>query len=112
MGRLGSLIEDLKKALEKKGHKLVQRGGYIGEANGIIISEEGYFGGGDCRGETSAIGYWVSKILSIMFKYIDGPTKRALSSILKCEQWWGVSNNFASLGADPTKKKQPGIFCK
>ena len=52
-----SLIEDLKKALEKKGHKLVQRGGYIGEANGIIISEEGYFGGGDCRGETSAIGY-------------------------------------------------------
>ena len=52
-----SLIEDLKKALEKKGHKLVQRGGYIGEANGIMISEEGYFGGGDCRGETSAIGY-------------------------------------------------------
>ena len=51
------LIEDLKKALEKKGHKLVQRGGYIGEANGIMISEEGYFGGGDCRGETSAIGY-------------------------------------------------------
>ena len=52
-----SLIEDLKKALEKKGHKLVQRDGYIGEANGIMISEEGYFGGGDCRGETSAIGY-------------------------------------------------------
>ena len=52
-----SLIKDLKKALEKKGHKLVQRGGYIGEANGIMISEEGYFGGGDCRGETSAIGY-------------------------------------------------------
>ena len=52
-----SLIEDLKKALEKKGHNLVQRGGYIGEANGIMISEEGYFGGGDCRGETSAIGY-------------------------------------------------------
>ena len=51
------LIEDLKKALEKKGHKLVQRGGYIGEANGIMISEEGYFGGGDCRGETSAVGY-------------------------------------------------------
>lgn len=52
-----SLIKDLKKALEEKGHKLVQRGGYIGEANGIMISEEGYFGGGDCRGETSAIGY-------------------------------------------------------
>ena len=52
-----SLIKDLKNALEKKGHKLVQRGGYIGEANGIMILEEGYFGGGDCRGETSAIGY-------------------------------------------------------
>ena len=52
-----SLIKDIKKALEIKGHKLVERGGYIGEANGIMILEEGYFGGGDCRGETSAIGY-------------------------------------------------------
>ena len=52
-----SLINDLKNALESKNHKLVPRNGYIGEANGIIITEEGYFGGGDCRGETSAIGY-------------------------------------------------------
>ena len=52
-----SLIKDIKKALEKKGHKLVKRGGYIGEVNGIMILEQGYFGGGDCRGETSAIGY-------------------------------------------------------
>ena len=52
-----SLIKDIKKALEKKGHKLVKRGGYIGEANGIMILEQGYFGGGDCRGETSAIGH-------------------------------------------------------
>jgi len=52
-----SLIKDIKKALEIKGHKLVKRGGYIGEANGIMILEQGYFGGGDCRGETSAIGY-------------------------------------------------------
>ena len=52
-----SLINDLKTALEKKNHKLVPRNGYIGEANGIIITEEGYFGGGDCRGETSAVGY-------------------------------------------------------
>ena len=52
-----SLIEDVRKSLKQKGHKLVQRNGYIGEANGIIITEEGYFGGGDCRGETSAIGY-------------------------------------------------------
>ena len=39
-----SLIKDIKKALEKKGHKLVKRGGYIGEANGIMILEQGYFG--------------------------------------------------------------------
>ena len=52
-----SLIKDLKKALELKGHKLVERGSYIGEANGIMILEDGYYGGGDCRGETSAIGY-------------------------------------------------------
>ena len=52
-----SLINDLKNALESKNHKLVPRNGYIGEANGIIITEEGYFGGGDCRGETSAVGY-------------------------------------------------------
>lgn len=52
-----SLIKDIKKALEIKGHKLVKRGGYIGEANGIMILDQGYFGGGDCRGETSAIGY-------------------------------------------------------
>ena len=52
-----SLINDLKNALESKNHKLVPRNSYIGEANGIIITEEGYFGGGDCRGETSAIGY-------------------------------------------------------
>ena len=52
-----SLINDLKNALERKNHKLVPRNSYIGEANGIIITEEGYFGGGDCRGETSAVGY-------------------------------------------------------
>ena len=52
-----SLGKDLKKALQMKGHQMVERGGYIGEANGIMITEEGYFGGGDCRGETSAIGY-------------------------------------------------------
>ena len=52
-----SLINDLKNALESKNHKLVPRNSYIGEANGIIITEEGYFGGGDCRGETSAVGY-------------------------------------------------------
>ena len=52
-----SLIKDIKKALEIKGHKLVKRGGYIGEANCIMITEDGFFGGGDCRGETAAVGY-------------------------------------------------------
>jgi len=52
-----SLVKDVKINLETLGHKLVPRGGYIGEANGILISEDGFWGGGDCRGETSAIGY-------------------------------------------------------
>tara|TARA_Y100001968_G_scaffold332120_1_gene389121 strand:- start:4863 stop:6596 length:1734 start_codon:yes stop_codon:yes gene_type:complete len=51
------LVKDVKKNLQFKGHKLVQRNGYIGEANGIIITQDGYFGGGDCRGETTALGY-------------------------------------------------------
>jgi len=29
----------------------------MGVANGIIISDDGFYGGGDCRNETSAIGY-------------------------------------------------------
>jgi len=29
----------------------------MGVANGIIISDDGLYGGGDCRNETSAIGY-------------------------------------------------------
>ena len=51
------LVKDVEKNLQFKGHKLVQRNGYIGEANGIIITQDGYFGGGDCRGETTALGY-------------------------------------------------------
>ena len=31
--------------------------GDIGEANGILIDEKGYWGAPDPRGETSAIGY-------------------------------------------------------
>jgi len=52
------IIKDVLKNLKKRGHKVsYYRGGYIGEANGIIIGENGYYGGGDSRGETSAVGY-------------------------------------------------------
>ncbi|MBT4154005.1 MAG: gamma-glutamyltransferase [Candidatus Marinimicrobia bacterium] len=52
------LSKDVIQNLESKGHTLVPyKWGYIGEANGILISEDGFYGGGDSRGETSAIGY-------------------------------------------------------
>tara|TARA_B100001250_G_scaffold82023_1_gene67686 strand:+ start:1550 stop:3244 length:1695 start_codon:yes stop_codon:yes gene_type:complete len=51
------LAKDVIENLELRGHKIVPRGGYIGESNCIMIKEEGIYGGGDCRGETSAIGY-------------------------------------------------------
>ena len=51
------LSEDVLSNIKLRGHKVIYRGGYIGESNGIMITNEGLFGGGDCRGETSAIGY-------------------------------------------------------
>ena len=52
------LSKDVIQNLESKGHILVPyKWGYIGEANGILITEDGFYGGGDSRGETSAIGY-------------------------------------------------------
>ncbi len=53
------IIKDVLENLKKRGHKVsyYRGGGYIGEANGIIIKENGYYGGGDTRGETSAVGY-------------------------------------------------------
>jgi gamma-glutamyltranspeptidase/glutathione hydrolase len=52
------LSRDVVQNLEAKGHTLVPyKWGYIGEANGILITEDGFYGGGDSRGETSAIGY-------------------------------------------------------
>jgi len=52
------LSKDVIKNLEAKGHTLVPyKWGYIGEANGILITEDGFYGGGDSRGETSAVGY-------------------------------------------------------
>ena len=53
-----SLSNDVLNNLKKKGHKIVPyKWGYIGEANGILILEDFVSGGGDSRGETSAIGY-------------------------------------------------------
>ena len=51
------LTKDVLINLKSRGHEIIYRGGYIGESNGIMITDEGLFGGGDCRGETSAIGY-------------------------------------------------------
>ena len=53
------LSKDIIKNLESRGHiiKLYDSGTYMGVANGIIISDYGLYGGGDCRDETSAIGY-------------------------------------------------------
>ena len=53
------LSKDIIKNLESRGHiiKLYDSGTYMGVANGIIISDDGLYGGGDCRDETSAIGY-------------------------------------------------------
>jgi gamma-glutamyltranspeptidase/glutathione hydrolase len=42
--------------LKSRGHNLKQRGN-IGEANGIMINEKGFWGGADSRGENTAIGY-------------------------------------------------------
>ena len=44
------------KRLKAMGHDVRLRGS-IGEANGIMINANGYWGGPDSRGETSAIGY-------------------------------------------------------
>ena len=78
------LSRDVIQNLELKGHTLVPyKGGYIGEANGILITEDGFYGGGDSRGETSAVGYLFPNILSTKFKYMEGPTNNAFSSIVK-----------------------------
>ena len=53
------LSKDVINNLKAKGHTIVPyKWGYIGEANGIhIIDNRLFYGGGDSRGETSAIGY-------------------------------------------------------
>ena len=42
--------------LTSRGHDLEKRGS-IGEANGIMINEKGFWGGPDSRGKNTAIGY-------------------------------------------------------
>jgi len=51
-----SLSKKVISDLEKMGHILEQRG-RIGEANGIMIDRDGFWGGADKRGENTAIGY-------------------------------------------------------
>ena len=51
-----SLSKNIIKQLEEMGHSLDLRGN-IGEANGIMIDENGFWGGADKRGENTAVGY-------------------------------------------------------
>ncbi|MEA1882075.1 MAG: gamma-glutamyltransferase [Candidatus Marinimicrobia bacterium] len=50
------LSNDVVENLKSRGHNIKLRGD-IGEANGIMINEKGYWGGADSRGENTAIGY-------------------------------------------------------
>ena len=51
-----SLSKKIIKQLKEMGHSLDLRGN-IGEANGIMIDENGFWGGADKRGENTAVGY-------------------------------------------------------
>ena len=50
------LSKRLIKKLTARGHEVKLRGN-IGEANGIMIDDQGFWGGPDSRGENTAIGY-------------------------------------------------------
>ena len=50
------LSSDVVENMKSRGHHMNLRGD-IGEANGIMINEKGYWGGADSRGENTAIGY-------------------------------------------------------
>jgi gamma-glutamyltranspeptidase/glutathione hydrolase len=53
-----TIATDVRKNLLRKGHSIkFYRWGYIGQANGITITENGFYGGADSRGENSAVGY-------------------------------------------------------
>ena len=52
----GGLSKSLIRKLSERGHDVKLRGN-IGEANGIMINDQGFWGGTDSRGENTAIGY-------------------------------------------------------
>ena len=52
----GGLSKILIRKLSERGHDVKLRGN-IGEANGIMINDQGFWGGPDSRGENTAIGY-------------------------------------------------------
>lgn len=53
-----ALSVDVQRNLERRGHALqIYPGDAIGRANGILILEDGLYGGADPRGENKAIGY-------------------------------------------------------
>ena len=53
-----SLVIDVLENLKARGHDIFLRPrGFGTESNGIMITEYGIFGGADCRGENTAIGY-------------------------------------------------------
>ena len=51
-----AISDPVREELEFRGHNIILREN-IGLANGILINEEGYYGGPDPRWENSAIGY-------------------------------------------------------
>lgn len=53
------IAAETRTALEARGHEIVlYRWGYIGQANGIVITQSGLItGGADVRGENAAAGY-------------------------------------------------------
>ena len=53
-----TIASDVRENLLHKGHSIkFYKWGYIGQANGITITENGIYGGADSRGENSAVGY-------------------------------------------------------
>ncbi len=53
-----TIASDVKNNLLGKGHSInYYRWGYIGQANGITITENGFYGGADSRGENAVSGY-------------------------------------------------------
>jgi gamma-glutamyltranspeptidase/glutathione hydrolase len=53
-----AISDSVREIIISRGHKIIPyKWGHIGSANGILINENGYYGGPDPRWENSAIGY-------------------------------------------------------